>query len=123
MPRSRRGLTTGPGAHSHQAHPRNRVIDGLSPSSLRDIDRLERSRNYLATGEVSASLRQWRDYVLCPDTEAWHAYEYGYPYRECCGDPYDARALLDTVLQALPPRSARQLRAVVARVDALWNGS
>jgi hypothetical protein len=39
----------------------------------------------------------------------------------CCGNPLEARALLDTVMQAVSPRSARELRRIVSRSDTVWN--
>lgn len=35
--------------------------------------------------------------------------------------PLEARALLGTVMQAVSPRSARELRKIVSRSDADWN--
>ncbi len=98
-----------------------RVIDGLSRRTLSEIDRLERSRNYLQPGDVSAAVRLWQDYVHRPERELWHDYEWGNVHWYCCGDPLEARALLDTVVQALSPRSARQLSQIISRSDAIWN--
>ncbi|MGW2747340.1 hypothetical protein ACWC5O_34985 [Streptomyces sp. NPDC001450] len=98
-----------------------RVIDGLSPRALSEIDRLERSRNYLQPGDVGAAVRLWKDYVHRPEKELWRDYEWSNVHWYCCGDPLEARALLDTVVQALSPRSARQLRQVISRSDAVWS--
>jgi hypothetical protein len=105
----------------HRTQEAKRVIDGLSPRTLSEIDRLERSRNYLQPGDVSAAVRLWMDYVHRPERELWHDYEWGNVHWYCCGDPLEARALLDTVVQALSPRSARQLRQIISRSDAVWN--
>ncbi|MFJ8082913.1 hypothetical protein ACIQ6Y_20170 [Streptomyces sp. NPDC096205] len=98
-----------------------RVVDGLSLRTLAEIGRLERSRNYLQPGDVSAALLMWKDYVHRPERELWHDYEWGNVHWYCCGDPLEARALLDTVVQALSPRSARRLRQIISRSDAIWN--
>ncbi|MFF5767188.1 hypothetical protein ACFY8F_32260 [Streptomyces tanashiensis] len=100
-----------------------RVIDGLSASSLSEINRLELDRNYLQPGDISAALRLWQNYVRRPERDLWYDYEWGHVHEDCCGDPFEARALLDTVVQALSPHSARQLRRVISRSDALWNGT
>ncbi|CAM5268633.1 hypothetical protein [Streptomyces tanashiensis] len=98
-----------------------RVIDGLSASALSEINRLELDRNYLQPGDISAALRLWQGYVRRPERDLWHDYEWGHVHEDCCGDPFEARTLLDTVVQALSPGSARQLRRVISRSDALWN--
>ena len=97
------------------------VIDGLSLRALSEITRLERTRNYLQPGDVGAAVGLWKDYVHRPERDLWHDYESDDVYWFCCGDPLEARALLDTVIQAISPRSARELRKVVSRSDAVWN--
>jgi hypothetical protein len=120
MPRRRpRHLRTGIARHlTPDAKP---VIDGLSSRALSEIFRLERTRNYLQPGDVSTALRLWREYVHRPERQLWHDYEWDDVHWYCCGNPFEARALLDTVMQAIPPRSAHELRHVVSRFDAVWN--
>ncbi|MBC2874827.1 hypothetical protein H7K43_07130 [Streptomyces sp. TYQ1024] len=96
-------------------------MDGLSSRALSEISRLERSRNYLRPGDVSTAVRLWKDYVRRPERQLWHDHEWGNAHWYCCGDPFEARALLDTVMQAMSPRNARELRQVVGRSDAVWN--
>ncbi|MET9736198.1 hypothetical protein ABZZ79_37930 [Streptomyces sp. NPDC006458] len=96
-------------------------IDGLSSRALSEITRLERTRNYLQPGDVSAAVGLWKDYVHQPERVLWHDYEWGNVHWYCCGNPLEARALLDTVMQAMSPRSARELRKIVSRSDAVWN--
>ncbi|MFF4569696.1 hypothetical protein [Streptomyces sp. NPDC001410] len=88
---------------------------------MSEILRLERTRNYLQSGDVGAAMRLWKDYVHRPERQLWHDYEWGNVHWYCCGSPLEARALLDTVMQAMSPRNARELRQVVSRFDAVWN--
>lgn len=97
------------------------MIDGLSSRALSEIRRLEHSRNYLRPGDVDAALCLWQDYVHRPERELWHDYEWGNVHWYCCGNPLEARALLDMVMRALSPRSARELRKVIGRYDAVWS--
>ncbi|MCG7206627.1 hypothetical protein [Streptomyces arenae] len=88
---------------------------------MSEVIHLERTRNYLQPGDVSAAVGLWKDYVHQPERDLWHDYEWGNVHWYCCGDPFEARALLDTVMQAMSPRSARELRKIVSRSDAVWN--
>ncbi|MEY9945423.1 hypothetical protein [Kitasatospora sp. GAS1066B] len=93
------------------------MIDGVSSRALCEIARLERTRSYLLPGDVTAAVRLWRDYARRPERQLWHDDEWGNVHWYCCGDPLEARALLDTVMNALSPRSARELRTIVNRSD------
>ncbi|MGI5414184.1 hypothetical protein ACQEV9_46295 [Streptomyces chartreusis] len=93
----------------------------MSSPALAEIFRLERTRNYLQPGDVSRAVRLWKDYVQRPERQLWQDYEWGNVHWYCCGNPLEARALLDAVLQAVSPRNARELRKVVGRMDAVWN--
>ncbi|QES45056.1 hypothetical protein DEJ49_32295 [Streptomyces venezuelae] len=96
------------------------MIDGLSSRAMDEISRLERTRNYLEPGDVGGAVRLWKAYVRRPERELWHDHEFDNVHWYCCGDPFEARALLDVLMQALSPRSSRELRRVVARSDAVW---
>ncbi|MER6788993.1 hypothetical protein ABT330_30970 [Streptomyces sp. NPDC000658] len=120
MPRSRPRRVAAGTSH-HRTSVAQPVIDGLSSRALAELRRLERTRNYLSPGGVAEAVRLWQDYVHRPERELWQDYERGYAYGDCCGDPLEARALLDTVTRALSPRTARELRRLIARSDALWN--
>ncbi|MGI5339537.1 hypothetical protein ACQEVS_20170 [Streptomyces sp. CA-181903] len=120
MPRSRPGHVRA-GLPRHRKPEASTVIDGFSSRALSDISRLERSRNYLRPGDVSAAMRLWKDYVHRPERRLWDDHEWGNADWYCCGDPFEARVLLDAVMQAMPPRNARELRRVVDRFDAVWN--
>ncbi|MEU8528133.1 MULTISPECIES: hypothetical protein [Streptomyces] len=121
MPRSRpRHIRAD--AFRRPPHETPQAINGLSSRALSEIHHLERTRNYLRPGDVAAAVRRWQTYVRLPERELWHDHEWGNTHWDCCdNDPFEARALLDTVLQALTPRSARQLRQLITRADALWN--
>ncbi|MET7987701.1 hypothetical protein [Streptomyces sp. NPDC005281] len=93
----------------------------MSSRALSEILRLELTRNYLQPGDVGAAVRLWKNYVHRPERQLWLDYECGDVDWYCCGDPIEARSLLDTVMQAVSPRSARELRAVVDRSDGVWN--
>ncbi|MFJ1567860.1 hypothetical protein ACIOG8_27200 [Streptomyces erythrochromogenes] len=86
---------------------------------MSEIFRLEQAWNHLRPGAMSAAVRLWKGYVHRPGRLLWQDYEWGDVHWHCCGDPFEARALLDTVMRALSPRSARRLRAVVDRFDAV----
>ncbi|MEU8971990.1 hypothetical protein AB0D11_22405 [Streptomyces monashensis] len=92
----------------------------MSSRALSEISGLERTRNYLCPGDVARAVRLWREYVHRPQRELWRDYEAGNVHWDCCDSPLEARALLDTVMRALPPRSARELRRVIGRFDAVW---
>ncbi|MFJ5846804.1 hypothetical protein [Streptomyces sp. NPDC092903] len=118
MPRRRPGRNRAGAAGGHRTTGARPVIDGLSPRALSEIIGLERTRNYLRPGDVSAAVALWKDYVHQPERALWHDYEWGNVHWDCCGDPLEARALLDTVMQAVSPRSARELRKIVSRSDS-----
>ncbi|OIJ66072.1 hypothetical protein WN71_020655 [Streptomyces mangrovisoli] len=123
MPRRRPGhVRTGLCGH-RQTPGANPVIDGLSSHALSEIHRLERTRNYLHPGDVGAAVRLWKEYARRPQRELWHDYERGNVHWYCCGNPLQARALLETVTQAVSPRTARELRRIISRADGLWNPS
>lgn len=121
MPRRRPGHIRAGIARHHRTPDANPVIDGLSSRALSEIYRLERTRNYLQPGDVSAAARLWKDYVRRPERELWHDYEWGNVHWYCCGNPLEARALLDAVTQAMSPRTAREFRQIIGGCDDVWN--
>ncbi|MFF4189111.1 hypothetical protein ACFYZ9_38575 [Streptomyces sp. NPDC001691] len=94
---------------------------------LSEIDRLERTRNYLCPGDVSQAVRLWEDFVHRPARELWRDYD-GLWHDDdslnlhwyCCGDPLEARLLLDAAMRAMSPRRARELEKIIDRLDAFW---
>ncbi|MGQ5652055.1 hypothetical protein ACUJ8H_18625 [Streptomyces sp. EKR5.2] len=121
MPRRRPG-------HIRAALPRRprngdtkAVVDGLSQRALSEITRLEHTWNHLQPGDVTRAVRVWGAYVKLPVRRLWLDHESGDVHWYCCEDPLEARALLEIVLHAVSPRSARELRVVVGRYDAMWN--
>ncbi|MFD9107789.1 hypothetical protein [Streptomyces bottropensis] len=119
MPRSRPGRVRAGTAPLRTAEARS-DIDGLSSRARAEILLLERTRNYLRPGDVGAAVRLWRDYVQRPERQHWADHESGNEDWDCCGDPLEARALLATVMRAMSPRNARELRQAVGRSDAVW---
>ncbi|MEU9015371.1 hypothetical protein AB0D12_37775 [Streptomyces sp. NPDC048479] len=67
-------------------------------------------------------MRLWKDYVHLPERQLWHDYDYDYEYGNvhwyCCGNPLEARALLDGVMQAMSHRGARELGKIIDDLDA-----
>ncbi|MFF6806179.1 hypothetical protein [Streptomyces sp. NPDC012616] len=120
MPR-RRSARIRAGVPRHRTRQATTVVDGLSSRALSEILGLERSRNYLKPGDVGVAVRLWKDYVHRPERQLWLDHEWGITHGDRCGDPFEARALLDVVIQAMPPRQARELRQIVSRCDAVWN--
>lgn len=121
MPRRRPGRVWAGAACSHRTTGAQPVIDGLSSRALSEITELERTRNYLRPGDVSTAVGRWKDYVHRPERALWQDHEWGNVHWHCCGDPLEARALLDIVMQAVSPASARELRKIVSRSDAVRN--
>ncbi|MEU0136666.1 hypothetical protein ABZ172_21935 [Streptomyces sp. NPDC006296] len=93
------------------------MIDGLSSRTLAEISRLELSRNHLGPGEVGEALRSWKNHMRLPSGVRLHREEHGHVHWFCCGDPREARALLDVVTGAMSRRGARELRRVLAALD------
>ncbi|GGS23084.1 hypothetical protein GCM10010252_72720 [Streptomyces aureoverticillatus] len=120
MPRRRPGHVRAQ-ISRQQARDVKPVIDGLSSRALSENVRLERTRNYLQPGDVHAAVRLWRDYVHRPERELWHDDERGNVHWYCCGNPLRARALLHTLVQAMSKQTARELRQIISRSDAVWN--
>ncbi|MFE2288623.1 hypothetical protein ACFXDJ_31210 [Streptomyces sp. NPDC059443] len=65
------------------------------------------------------ALDRWQMYVRSPRSELWDECTWGDVHWYCCGNPLEGRALLDRVLLAVSPRTARELRAVISKYDAL----
>ncbi|WP_235619283.1 hypothetical protein [Embleya scabrispora] len=64
-------------------------------------------------------MRLWRDHVHRSERQLWHDYEWANVHWYCCGNPWEARALLDAVMHAMSPRGARELRRIIInRLDA-----
>src|SRR5215210_4870322 len=101
--------------------PRRRqdVLKGFSGRFVSDLDRLERTRNYLCPGKVKDALDGWATYVRYPYRRLWtDRAPTGCP---CCDtDPAGDRELLGFVARALPHKSARELRKRLEELDALY---
>ncbi|MEU2671437.1 hypothetical protein ABZ622_21705 [Streptomyces sp. NPDC007164] len=118
MPRRRPGRIRAGIPDRHQSQSTRLAIDRLSPGTLSEIVRLERTRNYLQPGDVGAALRLWKNHVHRPERELWHDDEFGNVHWYCCGNPLEGRALLDGVMQAMSQRGARELRKVMEDLDS-----
>ncbi|MFI6938165.1 hypothetical protein ACIBI4_02725 [Streptomyces sp. NPDC050418] len=108
--------------HGARAYPgvrRVREVDGLSRRVLAEIDRLERTRNYLFPGAVTDAVLLWQDFARRPAATHWSVKDADLEFY-CCGDPFAARELLTVVEGALSRPAARALRAVLAAADARW---
>ncbi|MEU7206009.1 hypothetical protein [Streptomyces sp. NPDC045470] len=127
MPRKRPGRIRADLPSRRRSQNTVPVIKGLSSRALAETGRLEHTRNYLGPGDLGKAVRLWKDYVHRPKRELWHDYDQLWHddkwcdlHWHCCGDPLEARELLDVTLQALPYREARELRKVISRLDAFW---
>ncbi|WP_434450915.1 hypothetical protein [Lentzea sp. E54] len=102
--------------------PRRRPneLDGFSDRFLSDIVRLELSRGYLWPTAVQSSLRHWTEFVHTPYRRLWDYDENGCGFWDCCGNPFEARELLDFVARALPRKSAKELRRRLTELDDLY---
>ncbi|MBC9713760.1 hypothetical protein H9Y04_14410 [Streptomyces sp. TRM66268-LWL] len=96
-----------------------REIDGLPRRVQAEIDRLERTRNYLYSGSVTDAVLRWQEFARSPARTLWDLRDADLEFY-CCGDPFAARELLAFVEQALSRPAARALRAVLAEADARW---
>ncbi|MFE7636426.1 hypothetical protein ACFU7Z_20555 [Kitasatospora sp. NPDC057518] len=102
MPRNRPGRIRAGLPRRHREQNTKTIIDGLSPRVLSEIARLERTRNYLEPGTVGWAVRMWKEHVHRSARELWHHYEHGDVHEYCCGNPLQARAVLDTCFRACP---------------------
>ncbi len=93
---------------------------GFSPRLRADVDELEHDRNYLWPTAVESSFRRWAHSVREPYRRLWDRGVDGCGVWNCCGDPYEARELLDFVARALPRKSARELRERLEPLDDLY---
>ncbi|WP_045311931.1 hypothetical protein [Lentzea aerocolonigenes] len=95
------------------------VLRGLSGRLIADIDRIERTRNYLWPGSVTLALESWVRYADSPARRLW-LYDSPVDECECCPHPVQQRRLLDHVVSALPRKSARELRKRLQALDDLY---
>lgn len=117
MPRNRPGQIRAGLPHRLRGQSTKPAINGLSPRVLSEIASLERTRNYLDPGEIGWAVRMWSDHVHRSARELWHHYEHGDVHEYCCGNPLQARAVLETALRAMSLCGAREFRKVIAHLD------
>ncbi|MFE4870892.1 hypothetical protein [Streptomyces sp. NPDC056682] len=126
MPRRRPGHVRAGLPRRHRTQ--NTKHNGSLPPRVRsEIDRLERTRNYLCPGDVSKAVRLWKEFVHRPERELWRDYDALWHHDDslhltwdCCGNPLEARLLLDTVMRAMSPRGARELQKTINNLDSRW---
>lgn len=100
------------------------VMAGFSARLLADIERVERTRNYLCPHTFEPLLRRWTSfvrkspYLRFRDTDIGP--EFPPPVCDCCRDPYEARQILEFVALALPRKSARELCKRLDHLDNLY---
>ncbi|MFE7117093.1 hypothetical protein ACFU99_16945 [Streptomyces sp. NPDC057654] len=94
---------------------------------LSEADRLERIRNYLYPGDISEAVSLWEEFVRRPDRELWRDYDDLWHHNDslylswyCCGNPLESRLLLETVVQAMSLRGAREFQKIIDKLDAFW---
>ncbi|MET9959491.1 hypothetical protein ABZ128_10485 [Streptomyces sp. NPDC006326] len=119
MPRRRPGELRAGYPRQRRTQGAQPSIDGMSAHAVRDVVRLEDTRNYLEPGDVILALDRWQQFVRSSEGRQWDECEWDDVHWYCCGNPLEGRVLLDKVMHALPPRSARELRALVSRYDRL----
>ncbi|MEU4955583.1 hypothetical protein [Streptomyces lavendulae] len=115
MPRRNPARVTGNApAHTRPAD-RRRAVPGLSGRTAAEIARLERRPSW--PGPVFEAWRRWHALAHGPGPWVMYAVDEICP---CC-DPFPGapvRAVLEAACRALQPRAARELRAVLAPLDA-----
>ncbi|MFH8347796.1 hypothetical protein [Streptomyces sp. NPDC018045] len=127
MPRKRPGRIRAHLPRRRRSQDTTTVMKGLSSRALAEIGRLEHTRNHLQPGDVGKAVRLWEAYVHRPKRELWHDFDQLWHddkwcdlHWHCCGNPLEARKLLDVAQQALPHYAARELRKAISRLDAFW---
>ncbi|AUI64691.1 hypothetical protein [Amycolatopsis sp. BJA-103] len=91
----------------------------FSPALAAEISRLERTRNYLGAGATRTALRLWQEVTADPYRRL-RVDSKGCGVWECCGDPLEAREMLEGVLLALPARLTPEFQAYLRRIDEQW---
>lgn len=99
---------------------RRAVVSGLSSRILAEIDRVERERLWI--GAAHEALEHWQKICRRPGRGVMHtrATQYDNWYDHETGEdigPERCRDVLETLVHALSPRAARDLRALIAPLD------
>jgi hypothetical protein len=71
-------------------------------------------------GTVSAAFLRWSLFVDEPGHRLHDQEHVGCDYPECCGDPYEARSILEAAAHVLPRQDARRFRRRLATLDEKW---
>ncbi|EMD23304.1 hypothetical protein [Amycolatopsis azurea] len=99
--------------------PDHRDQQEFTPALAAELSRLERARGYLGAGAIWTALRLYREFIADPYRRLRVDSE-GCGIWECCGDPRDAREMLEGVLLALPARLTPEFRRYLQRIDDRW---
>ena len=95
--------------------PRHPAIDRLPGSCHAAITRLESA--WMWPGAVFQAFRGWRSFAHGPLRDLTSISVAGCGTPECCPAPDADRDVLEAALHRLPPKSARELRALVGALD------
>ena len=98
---------------------RAEILPGVSGVGLSVVADLE-WRRFGGPGVVAEAFRRWRRFVRTPYRRLYDDRYPGCGIPECCGNPFDDRALLEIVAHVLPRRDARRFREVLAQLDDEW---
>jgi len=121
MPRRRPGEVRATQLAPCRPAVRSVMLQGVSPYALAVITRLEQARDGWWPGVVGAALWKWYCFVRNPYRRVWVDYpDGGCGIFECCGSPWLARDMIEVVLTAMSPRSGRDLRRIVDRLDQMY---
>ncbi|MFF5126598.1 hypothetical protein ACFY41_06585 [Streptomyces syringium] len=112
--RIRPGLPRRPRGHDRPG----RVVPGLSAPAQRQTADYENVHD--RPGGIADAVSSWSRTVHGMRRHASEGDWSDDPDYPCCSTSREARILLEEALHALPPRAARELRAVVAPLDALF---
>ena len=94
-------------------------LRGLSPQVVAEIARLESARGF-SPGMTATALRLWGSFVRDPYRRLWVDNDGGCGIWECCGDPREARDLLESVARGMSRRRAVEFRRRIDPLDDLY---
>ncbi|PIB04997.1 hypothetical protein B1C81_31205 [Streptomyces sp. HG99] len=96
------------------------TIHGLSAAALAEVRRIEHQKQRLWPGSIGEAMVRWRSFVHQPNRRLWDYDSGGCTEWACCGDPWQAREYLETVMLAMSRRRARELRSLVEALDRCY---
>jgi len=87
---------------------------------MAEISRLEHRHPEMSPGWTRALVEIWRRFVRTPHHRLWEEGDGGCGVWECCGDPHEARVMLEAVAYRMSSRRAREFRALLRGLDDLY---